>query len=89
MSERDRSEQELPEGERLYRVIVENVTDAISINVGERRVFVNQAFLKLFGLGDSSEALGTSVEESFVPEDRAHYRQRRAASRRRRTFHTG
>ncbi len=82
MSERHRSEQELLEGERLYRVVVENVTDAISINVGEKRAFVNQAFLELFGLRDSSEALGTSVEDSFVPEDRARYRERRAASHR-------
>ena len=80
-AEPDHAAQTFLENEQLHRVIVENVTDAISINVGERRVFVNQAFLKLLGLRDSSEAVGTVVEESFVPEDRARYRERRAASR--------
>lgn len=82
MAEREHAEQALLASEQLYRVVVENVTDAISITVGEKRVFANQAFLKLLGLRDSSEALGALVEQSLVPEDRVRYRERRAASRR-------
>lgn len=81
MADPDHAAQASSEDEQLNRVIVENVTDAISINVGETRVFVNPAFLKLLGLRDTSEAVGSVVEEFFIPEDRARYRQRRDASR--------
>lgn len=81
MAKPDHAAQASSEDEQLNRVIVENVTDAISINVEETRVFVNPAFLKLLGLRDTSEAVGSVVEEFFIPEDRARYRQRRDASR--------
>ena len=42
----------------LYENIVEHLADAVVINVGDKRVFVNQAYLKLHGLTDKAEALG-------------------------------
>jgi diguanylate cyclase (GGDEF)-like protein/PAS domain S-box-containing protein len=54
----------------LYEAIVENLADAVLINVGDKRVFVNQAYLRLHGLTDKAEALGLPVEHFIVPEDR-------------------
>ena len=45
----------LRETEEHYAAIIENVADAIVINVGIERVFVNKAFLKLLGLDDASQ----------------------------------
>lgn len=35
----------LREREKYYRAVIENVADAIAINVGTKRVFVNKTFL--------------------------------------------
>lgn len=56
--------------EEHYKAIVENIADAILINVGTKRVFVNKAFLELHGLDDMSQALGMPLEQFVVPEDR-------------------
>jgi diguanylate cyclase (GGDEF)-like protein/PAS domain S-box-containing protein len=53
----------------LYETIVESVADAVVINAGTKRVFVNQAYLRLHGLTDKKEALGRPVEDCIVPED--------------------
>ncbi len=53
-----------------YRVAVDSVDDAIVINVGTTRVFVNQAFLTLHGLDDSSQAEHMPLDHFIVPEDR-------------------
>ena len=55
---------------QLYEAIVENLADAVLINVGDKRVFVNQAYLRLHGLTDKAEALGLPVDHFIVPEDR-------------------
>src|SRR6266446_1475930 len=54
----------------LYENIVEHLADAVVINVGNKRVFVNQAYLKLHGLTEKSEALGRPVDHFVVAEDR-------------------
>ena len=53
-----------------YRVAVDRVDDAIVINVGTTRVFVNQAYLSLHGLDDLSQAERMPLDHFIVPEDR-------------------
>ena len=62
-------EDQLRESEGQYRAVVENVADAIAINVGTRRAFVNKAFLALHGLTDVSQAQGLPLDYFVVPED--------------------
>jgi diguanylate cyclase (GGDEF)-like protein/PAS domain S-box-containing protein len=54
----------------LYENIVEHIADAVVINLGDKRVFVNQAYLRLHGLTDKAEALGRPVDHFVVPDDR-------------------
>lgn len=65
-----------------YRVAVDNVTDAIVINVGTNRVFVNNAFLTLHGLADMSQASGLALDHFIVPEDRPMVSERTLARER-------
>ena len=69
-AERDRAWAWLRQNEEHYRTAVENVADAIVITVGTMRVFVNQAFLSLHGLGDMSQASGLALDHFIVAEDR-------------------
>ena len=59
-----------------YRAAVDNIADAIVINVGTTRVFVNNAFLTLHGLEDMSQASGLALDHFIVPEDKPLVRQR-------------
>ncbi len=70
ISELRRTQSVLSESEAMYEALVENIADAVVVNVGPRRVFVNQAYLTLHGLADKSEALGLPVDHFIVPEDR-------------------
>jgi len=67
---RSQLKETLRETEEHYSTIINNVADAIVINVGTDRVFVNKAFLKLHGLDDDSQVLGTPLDQFIVPEDR-------------------
>ena len=58
------------ESEEHYRAAVDNIADAIVINVGTIRVFVNNAFLALHGLEDMSQASGLALDHFIVPEDK-------------------
>ena len=70
------------EQEEHYRAAVDNVTDAIVINVGTTRVFVNNAFLSLHGLADMSQADGLALDHFIVPEDKLLVRERTLARQR-------
>ncbi len=72
----------LRETEEHYAAIIENVADAIVINVGTERVFVNKAFLKLLGVDDASQVLGTPLDQFIVPEDRQLVSERTLARQR-------
>ncbi len=70
ITERMRAEEAAAQAEAQYRTVVENSTDGIVIVLGDRRVFVNRAFLEIYGLDDMSQALGTKIDEFILPEDR-------------------
>ena len=70
------------ESEEHYRAAVDNIADAIVINVGTTRVFVNNAFLTLHGLEDMSQASGLALDHFIVPEDKPLVRQRTLARER-------
>ncbi len=82
INERKRAEEALRESEEHYRAVIENVADAIVINVDTNRVFVNKAFLKLHGLDDVSQVLGTPLDQFIVPEDRQLVSERTLARQR-------
>ena len=75
-TDRNRAWDRVRESEEHYRAAVENVADAIVINVGTTRVFVNNAFLSLHGLDDMSQAAGLSLDHFIIPEDRPTVRSR-------------
>jgi PAS domain S-box-containing protein len=73
--EREAEERGPPDGslqgrEELCQAVVDTVADAIVIDVGTKRVFVNKAFLELHGLDDASQVLGEHLDQFIVPEDR-------------------
>ena len=70
------------ESKEHYRVAVDNVADAIVINIGTTRVFVNNAFLTLHGLDDMSQASGLALDHFIVPEDKPLVRGRTLARER-------
>ena len=82
INEHKRAEEALRESEEHYRAVIENVADAIVINVGTKRVFVNKAFLKLHALDDVSQVLGTPLDQFIVPEDRQLVSERTLARQR-------
>ena len=65
-----------------YRAAVDNVTDAIVINVGTTRVFVNNAFLTLHSLDEMSQASELALDHFIVPEDKPIVRERTLARER-------
>ena len=71
-SEADRRKEwmELQLSEEHYRVAVDNVAEAIVVNVGTNRVFANKAFLRLHGIDDISQAEGLGLDHFILPEDR-------------------
>ncbi len=63
-------ETKLKESEELYRVVVENLFDSISIRSRGWFVFANKAFLDLHGLEDRSEVIGLPQDHFILPADR-------------------
>ena len=45
----------------LYRTIAEHMAEGVSIVVGDERVYVNPAYLRIHGLTDASQAIGKSM----------------------------
>ena len=68
--ERKRVEEELRESEAHYRALVDNINDAVVINVGTKRVFVNRAFKGLHGIDAAADISDLPLEDFSVPEDR-------------------
>ena len=58
-------------GDRVQnRMIVENLTEAISITVGSRRAFANRAFFRMFDAPDVTPAQDLPLDGMIAEEDR-------------------
>ena len=55
---------------RMAGIVAENMAEGVSVAVGTERVYVNKAFLDIFGLQDESEVIGQSINQFIVPEDK-------------------
>ena len=72
-----RDQQRSPQpDEELYRVAFENANDAIAIDSADERLFVNETFLRIYGLKNKSEAITKPVGHFVVPEDWDEVHQR-------------
>jgi PAS domain S-box-containing protein len=82
ITEQKRSSQLLADSTELYRAVVDNISEAIAISRGNKRLFVNRAFLDLFKLSSMEEALVTSRDQFLLPEDRERLGQHDQARQR-------
>jgi two-component system cell cycle sensor histidine kinase/response regulator CckA len=64
-----RVEKELRENEAKLRAIFENSIDAIGVTKQGIILFVNQAYVSLFGYTSSAELVGTSIQKLVAPEE--------------------
>ncbi len=53
----------------FYRYLIDNIADAVVVNASANRVFVNDAYLKLYGVSSTKEALERPPREFVIPED--------------------
>lgn len=56
--------------EAFYKTLIDNLTDGIAISIDRRKIFINKALLRIYGLRHFPEASGHSLERSIHPEDR-------------------
>jgi PAS domain S-box-containing protein len=50
--------------------VLDNLGDAVSIVVGTTRVYVNDAYLQLYGLSDRSQAVGRRIDEQVSDDQK-------------------
>ncbi|MBI4202733.1 MAG: PAS domain S-box protein [Chloroflexi bacterium] len=70
ITEREQLETAVREQQALFQALLDNATDAISIGVADRRLYVNQAYLRLVGATDNSQALSAPYGSFMSDEDR-------------------
>ncbi len=75
--------------ERQYRELIENAPMAISVDDGERFIFVNQAFADLFGASSPEEIVGRPIVDMADPDDLEAFQARvQAVAEHRETLET-
>ena len=67
--EKYRGEIELLRSEELYRTLVEDSPNAISVTIGDEIIYANPKRAELVGLSDASELVGNSKLDRLAPED--------------------
>ena len=67
---RKRMEDALKESEERLRAIFDGSRDAIAVTKGRIRVFVNPAYVSLFGYESADEPLGKPIFDDIAPESR-------------------
>ena len=70
-----KAQKELEERELLYRSLTESVADAVVLVQDGKILFVNNAFVNMFGYKDAGECAGTEIIELFVSEFRELFRK--------------
>lgn len=79
---RKEAERALRESEARFRALIEEAPIAIAVNRDEKRIYVNQAWRRLFRIPEGWEVRGQPVLENWAPEWKdliADYARRRAA----------
>lgn len=77
------------EAERQYRELIENAPMALSVDDGERFIFVNQAFAELFGASSTEDLVGQKIIEMADPAEIDEFQDRvRAVAQYRRRLPT-
>ncbi len=69
-------ESSLRESEEQYRSLIEESQDAVVVLQGADIVYVNPAFLKMFGYKNQAQVLGKSLEANTAPESLDFVRKR-------------
>jgi PAS domain S-box-containing protein len=64
---------ELREREEQYAAVVDNMTEAVTIIAGNKRLFVNQPFLDLYGYASAEAALADSPYDNLMPKYRERF----------------
>ena len=67
---RRKMEDALRESETKLRAIVDNSRDAIGVSKGETRIFVNPAYVSLFGYERADELVGAPIMDLIAPESK-------------------
>ncbi|MGA2107612.1 MAG: PAS domain S-box protein [Syntrophorhabdales bacterium] len=70
ITEHRKAEDALRESEERLRAIFDGSRDAIAVTKGWIRVFVNPAYVSLFGYGSADEPLGKPIFDDIAPESR-------------------
>ncbi len=70
ITERKQAEEELKEREIKFRVVFENSVDAIGVSQNGRHVFINPAYINLFGYSSQEELLNVSIINLIAPSQR-------------------
>jgi PAS domain S-box-containing protein len=61
ITRRIRMEEELRAGEERYRALIENVKEGVALIADKKLLFVNEAFVRIFGYNSSEELIGKQV----------------------------
>jgi PAS domain S-box-containing protein len=69
-NERRAAEEALRESERQFRTLVEHANDAISVVVGRRVAYLNQAAVALYGASRAEDLIGQDVADHVAPESK-------------------
>ena len=79
ITDRKRTEQELRDSEKKLRAVFESALDAVGVSRKGIIVFVNPAYIKLFGYRDAEQVVGCPIADSMAICDRERVVQRAMA----------
>gem|GEM_PF-315232 len=82
LAQRQDAEEALRQSEEKFRMLFESAPMGISVARGETLLYVNSAYLRMFGYGEMSEIQGQSMLEHMAPDCRGIIQERIEARRR-------
>jgi two-component system, cell cycle sensor histidine kinase and response regulator CckA len=68
ITDRKQAEESLRESEACFRILVERAPEGIFVQTGGHFLFVNPAMVKLLGVADADDLIGTKIIERIAPE---------------------